>query len=290
MYGILAYDNVELVGHSVFNNYRLALYNYFGKCNFKDVLSRYDVRWSRNNLDDITHLFIVDEHYEHNKASWKTSDFINNANSRNIKVIIFNFEKIFNSSFPWNIDNQNHVNMFKNVVQFNGDVEDAELLGRKVINKYYLSRSTDFGIPLCKNKKDGILFIGRTDGPEYEKRRDMISEIRKTGLDVDVVSTSRKLAYSDYLNRINEYKYSLSPLGTGKFLGLRYYELLYFNTIPIQQVDDIILRWYPEIIQNCICFSDPSTIADDVLKFKGIANNKYYLEDYFNDINLKGYL
>ena len=134
MLGIIANDGLDVVGHSLFNNFRLGLQNYFEE-ELRDVANE-------NDLDGIDTLFIVDEHFIPNVAIWKTDDFINKLNINDIKTVVFNFEKIFDSKFPWNVDHQNKLCTIKNLTQIVSDVNDAKILGHDIINKQYLSRDT----------------------------------------------------------------------------------------------------------------------------------------------------
>ena len=109
MFGLLCTDNLNIVGHSMFINYRLALYNLFNKENFKEVRLSSD-------LDGLTHLFIVDEHFRYNLDIWGNDQFIKILNDKNIKVIIFNSEKIYIEAFPWNIKTQEMVMSIKKLV------------------------------------------------------------------------------------------------------------------------------------------------------------------------------
>jgi hypothetical protein len=294
MYGILSYDDIELIGHGAYKNYRMALYNHFGKENFKEVRSHFDRLYNHaDNLAGISHLFIIDEHQVHNNAAWKKSSFIEEANSRNIKVIIFNFEKIFNSSFPWNATNQKSVEQFKNHYQFIADIEDAKILKKTILTKTYLSKDTILNVQPCDNKLDRILFIGQLAGDQYARRRMIVDKFRNMDIGLDILQSDRKFTYEQFLSHINSYKYALSPLGTGQFLSLRYYETIHMDTIPIQEVTDDILKWYPEIKDECIWFKkddDNSMIIEKIKAFEKRPAGKYFIEDYIKDINLNRYM
>ena len=293
MFGILSYDDIDLIGHCAYKNYRTALYNYFGYENFKEVRSHFDKAYNHaDNLNGISHLFIIDEHQIHNNAAWRQPGFQEQVNAKNIRVIIFNFEKIYNSKFSWNADNQKAVEQFRNYHQFVADIEDAKIMKKTVVTKTYMSKDTVLNVKPCI-KQDKIVFIGQMNGDQYDNRRNIIYKFKLLPMEFDVISTDRKLTYDEFLNKLNGYKYALSPLGTGQFLSLRYYELLHMGIIPIQEVNDNILKWYPEIANECICFEKNMPVDEiygKICSFHGKTTEKYYLEDYITNIQLKKYL
>jgi hypothetical protein len=282
MFGILCHDKIELVGHSLFQNFRMALNNYFSINQFKDINNTDDI-------SDITHLFIVDEHFAPNKNVWKNVDFINKINSNNIRVIIFNFEKVFNSCFPWNVDNQKALETFRNYYQFISDVDDAKLLKKNVINKQFLSGDTKFNIVPNQNKINKILFIGQLRGDQYQNRRAVVEGFLSRGFPLDVIMSDRRFSYNDFLNKVNDYKYILNPLGTGKFVNLRHFEALYFGAIPIQQMTEDMIELNRDIYEHCITFVNLDNIGEKINSFRH-SPQPYYLEDYFKRIDLGGYL
>jgi hypothetical protein len=278
MYGLLCVDDISVVGHSLFNNFRLALYNFFDKNNIKDVNNVTD-------LHNVTHLIIVDEHHIPCVDIWKNDIFINELNARNIKTVVFNFEKIFSSSFPWNADHQRKLETIRNLVQFVSDIDDATILNQPTINKQYLSRDTCLGVSEIK-KIDRILFIGQLN-EYYPTRRQLLDSASRSGLPVDIIITDRKLSYNEFLLKLNQYKFILNPLGTGKFLNLRFYEALKLSCIPIQQITPEMVSWYPELTQS-INFIDFSEITEDTLS-RQVTRDEFYLEDYFSMIDLNQY-
>lgn len=281
-YGIIC--NEEYKEHCTFHNYRLALYNYFGIDQFKNIKSVADIV-------DITHLFIVDEHFGPNLAIWSQPDFIKNINDKNIKVIIFNTEKIFIPCFPWNVETQRKVESFKNYHQFMSDSIEAEQYNKQVINKFMLSKSTDLGVTKIDNKMNKILFAGQMEGPQYDSRRNIISQINNLKLDIplEVFNTKRKLSYNEFLNLTNKYKYILCPLGTGRFFSLRHFEAIRLGCIPIQEIVPQMDKWYKDEYKNCITFNNVNEIRDNITNFIP-SNIEIYLEDLFDKINIRNYI
>ena len=119
MIGIVCTDDISIVGHNLFNNFRKAITSIFS--NIKDVRSC-------NDLAGIETLIIIDEHFYPNVEVWKKEDFLNVLNSNNIKTLIINFESIFNSPFNLAIDHQNFLQRI-NACIFIGQ-----------INEYYPTR------------------------------------------------------------------------------------------------------------------------------------------------------
>ena len=146
MYGILT--NLEYDKHWIFKNYYYSLVNVYGEDNIKRIENVGD-------LNDIKVLFIGDEHFLPNKYIWMTDTFINKCNELNIRVFIFNNEKIFNSMFPWNEDIQKNVNRFNYCNQIVYDVDDSDLIGVGT-NKTYMSKYFLNGVELSSEKKDKI--------------------------------------------------------------------------------------------------------------------------------------
>ena len=281
MFGLLCTDSLNIVGHSMFINYRLALYNLFNKENFKEVRLSSD-------LEKITHLFIVDEHFRYNLEIWGDEQFIKILNDKNIKVIIFNSEKIYIDAFPWNVKIQNMVRVIKNHVQFVCDIDEAKMFGTRVINKFFLSKSLIFNIPK-EEKEEKILFIGQIEGDQYRKRKELLESIKNIGLEIDIYNSQRKLQYIDILKLYNKYKYVLCPIGTGKWFSYRHYEVTRLGSIPIQQVTSDMIEWFYELQDTSIFFQDQKDIEDKINNFK-IANKEISLEDYFKKIRLEEYL
>jgi len=279
MIGIISRDEIEFVSHGLFQNFRFALKNYLN-VEFKNVNSVQD-------LDNIEILFIIDEHFGPHVDIWKNDAFINQLNSRNIRTIIFNFEKIYDALFPWNVDHQRNVDRIKNLVQLVSDINDAKILNRPVINKQLLSRDTILVEP--GDKINEILFIGQINPHVYVRRREVLNYLTGKNLPLKIINSDRKYTYNEYLKLLASYKYILNPLGTGHFLNLRFYEALKVGSIPIQQVTNDMVLSYSELNNGyCVNFKHPEQLTElPTLDYKPF---NYYLEDYFLEINLKQYV
>jgi hypothetical protein len=280
MFGIICKDSIDVVGHSLFNNFRLGLENYLS-IKFKDVNNI-------NDLNEIQTLFIIDEHFDPHVKIWKKNSFINYTNEKKIRVIVFNFEKIFSSSFPWNVDHQKQVERFTNLFQIVSDINDSKILKTSFINKQLLSKNTTL-IPTKINKKEAILFLGQVNS-FYPSRKQILESIQKTELPlpVEIIVSDRKLTYMQFLENINSYKYILNPLGTGTFLNLRFYEALKLQCIPVQQITEEMSKNYDELIY-AITFKDVNDIPTRFIT-PSFQMFNYYLEDYFSFVNLKSFI
>lgn len=274
MNGLICED--QLVDHSLFLSFKLALKTHF-EINFFHTVK------SRSDLSEIKRLFIVDEHFSHHLSIWKDLNFIREVNQRKIQVIVFNFEKIHSAQFPWNIDHQNALLLFENLHQFVADINDARILGKKVINKQYISSEIVFDFK--NERKERILFLGQCN-QYYPNRANVLSECQKLGLPLDIEITNRKFTYIDFLNVLSSYKYILNPLGTGEFVNLRFYEAIAIGSIPIQQITPNMKRWYGEL--DCaLNFTDAKDILQLMNNHPTKSPYKFHLEDYFNEVNLR---
>lgn len=282
MFGLLCTDDLNIVGHSMFMNYRMALYNYLGIKNFKEIRCV-------NDLEGITHLFIIDEHFRYNLEIWGNDEFIKEININSIKTIIFNSEKIYIDAFPWNAQIQERVKSIKNYIQFVCDIDEAKFFGSKVINKFFISRGVKFNIDSSVEKINKILFVGQIDGNQYSGRRELIQKIKLMGLPIDIYNSQRKMQYSEILNMYNKYKYILCPIGTGKWFSYRHYEVTHLGSIPIQQVTDDMIEWFSELQYSSIFFNNIKDIEKKIDNFT-TTNKEIMLEDYFETIKLCEYL
>ena len=278
MYGIICDEETDM---SLFRNYKSALKSYLKIENFVDVTSTRD-------LNNLKYIFIIDEHFERNFNIWGKNDFINYLNEKQIRVIFFNFEKIYNSEFEWNIKKQEKVELIENRLQFVSDVDDLKKLGINTLTKQLLSIDSGISKYFTMKKKNRILFIGnkyknfKGNNP-YSRRKILIENLKKMNLPLDIKITNKKFIYSKFLETLASYKFILNPLGTGNFLNVRFYETLECGSIPIQQVTENMLNKYKEL-KYAITFFNSSDLK---IKLREFQKMNYYLEDYFEEINLR---
>lgn len=283
MYGLICNDEISLVSHCLFLNFRQALYNIFDKENFKDVRSS-------NDLDSITHLFIIDEHFGPNVNVWKDINFINIINDKKIKTFVFNFEPIYNSPYRNDaINHQKFLEQINNLTQFLSDVDDFENLKKgPFLNRQYLSKDTYVKVinPNLEKIKDKILFIGQAGGHAYSRRQETLKQVSDI-LSTEIIVTERKLTYDQFLETLSKYQYVLNPLGIGYFLNLRYYEILKLENTPIQQVTPKMLELITDLKNDySINFINPEELRG--IDFSNFKQNRtpLYLEDYLKDNKL----
>ena len=279
-FGIICFDTKY--DTSLFNNYRLALKNYFCDKSFQDI-------GSINDLDNIEYIFIVDEHMT--REIWMKKKFIDFVNVKKIKVVVFNFEKIFDSVHKLNIVFQEELEKFENLYQFPSDVDDAEILGKKFITKQLLSKDSQIKNFSNTKKNNNILFLGNSKqrllnlkirNPYYQNRYQTLKDFKKIYPNIKII-INKAFPYSIYLKKLASYKYILNPIGTGNFINIRFYEALELGSIPIQQITENMVLRYNEL-DFCLPFIRVSDFNLNNFQFKKF---NYYLEDYFKDINLK---
>ena len=166
-------------------------------------------------------LFVINDH--HNSCIYAEQPFIDYVNDKNIRVIFFNYEKIYNSFFPWNVNIQSRLETIKNKHQFVSDIDDLELLSKSVPCKQFLSKNTKFNVtPIpWEQKQDRILFLGCVYSEQYQARLNKVNELaRNVNLQypVDVVITNNTITYDEFIGKLNNYKYVFNPFGTGTFV------------------------------------------------------------------------
>jgi hypothetical protein len=275
MIGIIV--NLELDKHWLFKNYYFSIVNVFGESNVKQVNSIED-------LQNVKILFICDEHYYYNKIIWMNPEFINYCNQKNIKVVILNNEKIYNSSYPWNEGIQRNVLRFNNRLQYVYDVEDSKILNSE-INKTYMSKTfrEQYNFENIE-KKDKCIFIGNINSHSYEKRQQFLNEI-KDKIDIDILESDENRSMEDYLTTISSYKYVLCPLGNGNFVPMRFYESLFVKSYPLQQSnDDINYFFQSEILNNVgIFFKNIDELINNMPDFQYSEFSGYYMEDFITN-------
>lgn len=246
----------------------------------KNIFNEIKIINDEQDLDRIETLFICDEHFIPNKKIWMNDVFIEKCNRLNIQVIIFNNEKIYNSFFPWNEDIQKNVIKLKYKHQFVYDVDDAKIIGTE-INKTYMSKDYLNILNLDSvNKIDKFIFIGNYSNITYSDRIKLLNDI-KFRFDVDVFPSDSSRTMKDYFNTINTYKYVLSPIGNGNFVPMRFYETLFVDSIPVQQIDDFeLVKFFNDERSQAIFFND----VDRLSLNNTLINKRYYMEDFMKYI------
>jgi len=240
--------------HHLFMSYYNSVSNLYGKPQLVTNI---------HNLEGLELLFIGDDHYQVHKEIWQQPGFIEYCNKHSIKVAALTNERILNSFFSWNKDSLLKLKEFDQLYHYANDVDDCDMLGLK-LNRTAPSKSFKAQFIRPEVKKDKALWLGRTDCKSYDERKDVINILKKT-IELDVIeSTIPK--WSDYVAKISEYRFILSPIGNGNFFPMRVYEALAVGSIPIHQVRENTLDLYDieKGFDDCIFFTSPNELKDKI--------------------------
>ena len=121
----------------------------------------------------------------------------------------------------------------------------------------------------------------------YYKKRAFVEEAINSVLCQTYKKFELILIYDD--EDLDDYKYIFNPLGTGKFINLRFYEAVKLGCIPVQQVTEDMVNWYNELSKGFMFFEVNQISFDKLQKFESLSK-EFYLEDYFESINLQTFL
>tara|TARA_S200000501_G_scaffold366010_1_gene400229 strand:- start:209 stop:1087 length:879 start_codon:yes stop_codon:yes gene_type:complete len=287
MYGLVWLNATEEMDFSLFKNYKNGLQNYIG--------SEVNLVSNVNEIQDKQLVFVIDEHFVPHREFIFSKEFIQKLNTNKTKIIILNTEKILNQPFKHNLQIYKDISKFENRLHILSDANDIRKLGSPFANKQLLSRSFEFNFKKY-DKKNSLLFIGQVDGRAYENRRKILNKIEKfIDIPLEVENTKRKLKYQNFLQKMSEYKYILNPLGNGtsEFLNVRYYEILYVNSIPVQQFTKRMLDNYEEL-HSAISINFNRLKDLKKISFKNEVNlsdyknlSSPYLEDYLHEVGFR---
>ena len=240
-------------------NYYYIIKNLYG--NVREVKTIED-------LSSIDLLFIGNEHFGYHRNIWFNGDFLNKCNAQKTKVVIIGGEKILNTHYPECASMQNAIEGLIDHHQYVWDVEDAKLMNKKIIG-YPMSRHYKQFFD-CSKKNNKCLFIGQYTSSVYEERRHVLNKIHdyvETDIMTDLPNT-----WQEYLSIYSKYKYSLCPISTySNGIPTRFYEALLTNCIPILQVREDTLKYYPDeaAVPEAIFFHNVEELKEK------IANHKY---------------
>jgi hypothetical protein len=240
-----------------------------------------DVKIVNNDgdLDGIQILFLPNEHFIPHREIWWKPNFIAKCNDNDILVVIIGGEKILNTHYEHNTQMQKSIETFKKYHQYVWDVDDAKILGRRIIG-YPMSKhySKMFN---SENKQNKCLFIGQYEHSSYSERKHVLSKINDY-IPTDVMS-NLNINWMEYLNMYSQYKFSLCPISTySNGIPTRFYEALLTKCIPILQVRDNTLDYYPEEakIPECIFFENVEELEEKIKNHKyNICKSELWAED-----------
>lgn len=278
MNALLWLDETSRAKFNLFEYFKLALLN----------LHEADLRIvsNLNYINEINNLIILDEHFESHMKLLLQDEVINELNKNNCKVIIFNFEKIYNSKFKYNLKNQKKLKKINNLIQILSDVDDIKKIGSPFVNKQLISKEFKPNFHL-QEKKNEILFIGQIKGEAYKNRRVILEQISQTSnIPLTFKFTNRKYSFDNFLSELSKYQYILNPLGAGSFINVRFYESLLVNSIPIQQFKPNMKSYFSELNEGySINFEKIDESLNQIIKNFKIKKFNYFLEDYLHESN-----
>lgn len=278
MNALLWSDETSQAKFNLFEYFKLALLN----------LHEEDLKIvsNLNYLSEINNLIILDEHFESHMKLLLQDGVIDELNKNNCKVIIFNFEKIYNSKFKYNLKNQKKIKKINNLIQILSDVDDIKKIGSPFVNKQLISKEfkINFNLP---EKKNEILFIGQIKGKAYENRRIILEQLSQTSnIPLTYKFPNRKYNFDNFLYELSKYQYILNPLGAGNFINVRFYESLLVNSIPVQQFKPNMKNYYKELNEGySINFEKIDESFNQKINNFKINKFNYYLEDYLYEAN-----
>jgi hypothetical protein len=255
--------------------FNLKQYYYAVKSLYKDVKIVDNI----SDLDGIELLFIGDDHTVTHKKVITQTGFVEKCNANDIKVVVMTSERIFDSFFPWNVDNYNFIKRFRNLYHYTGDVDDCIKLGTKLNRTVFSKHFKDYVI--TDNKKDEIVFIGHANSKCYNERMDILDQIKKL-IPVTIISPTMN-SWDEYIKTLSQYRFVLSPIGNGNIFTFRFYEALLVHSIPIHQVKENTLKYYDieAKFNDCIYFQSPDEI---VSKIKDYPWDRSHSELWFEDV------
>ena len=248
-----------------------------------------------NNINDLKNINVLlcgNDHYFNHLNIWSNDEFINYCNNNNIPFFVHTVEHINSPMFSHNIEIQNKLEKYNLLRQRCWDIDDSieknTKIARVLLSKNFLNyKKTDI-------KKNKIVFIGKV----YQNRENLLNILTKH-IDVDVISRGSDPLinnYSEFLSKLSEYKYVLSPksLFVNGIPG-RFYESLWVNSIPLQEVYDNTLDYYDKEknIEKAIFFKSHEELIEK-LKYTddSIVTDlpKMFLEDelidFFKEFNI----
>jgi hypothetical protein len=242
-----------------------------------------------NDLENIDVILCGNDHHVGHLNVWSNDLFINYCNTHNIPFFVHTVEHIRTPAFPWNLEIQSKLEKYNLLNQRCWDINDCEEkntnIARVLLSKDFLK----YREPI--EKKDKIIFIGKL----YNNRIELINALSKH-IEIEVVERGNN-DYFEFLSKLAEYKYILSPksLFVNGIPG-RFYESLWVNSIPLQEIYDNTLDYYniERDNSNAIFFKTPEELIFKLQMFSPNLNlnetHKMFLEDelidFFKEFNL----
>ena len=232
------------------------------------------------DLEGIELLFVGDEHYIPHRDILHAEGFIDRCNVDGIKVVVFTNERIFDSYFPWNVDNYKMLQTIKNLYHYTVDVDDCKKLGTKLTRSTPSKDFKPFTEALIKDKIDKAVFIGKT-GRQCKSYTERTIMLKKAGIELVILPPTIP-SWTAYMIELSKYRFVFSPIGNGNLFTMRFYEALAVNSIPIHQVRENTLDYYniEAKFEDCIFFQKPEELPEKVSNFtQKTSHNVLWMED-----------
>jgi len=225
-----------------------------------------------NNIDDLKNIDILlcgNDHHINHLNIWSNPEFINYCNNNKIPFFVHTVEHIRTPAFPWNLDIQNKLEKYNILNQRCWDISDCKEKNRNLARVLLSKKFFNYNKSVNKNNK--IVFIGKL----YPNRLELINNLSKH-IEIDTIERSTSNNYFDFLSKLAEYKYVLSPksLFVNGIPG-RFYESLWVDSIPLQEIYDDTLDYYKieKNIPGVIFFKTPKEL---ISKLEIENNNQIY--------------
>jgi len=260
--------------------YSMCFQNYYYSVN--NIFSSVKIINSIDDINDIDIIFIGNDHYKKHLDVWCQNSFIEKVNKLNIKMVVFTAETILSSCFPHNEVIQKKLERFNNLYQYVIDINDMIKLNKMQMRGLVTKNVKGF---FHNDKKiDGCVFIGKYKENEYVERRKILDNINKF---IPVTIIDRINNWHDYMNTMAKYRFVLSPISNGNFFALRFYEILAVGSIPIHQVLENTLSYYPieAEFDDCIYFQNLMELKEKVLGCKlEKSHSEIWMESHIQEI------
>lgn len=244
---------------------------------------------SINDLNEIDLLFIGNDHHQGHLDIWRNESFINKCNDLKIIVCVYTAEYIGSSMFPWNVEIQKDLQKFAHLEQRMIDVNDC-----KTYNKSIARGACSKDLSYVKSyspveKINKCVFVGKL----YPQREKLIRELYSKDFEVDVFPYG-VYDWDTYMKIIAQYRFVLSPYSNdSNSFHLKFYEALMVNSIPLHQVYEDTLNYYPIEAQlsDAIYFTTADELIEKVNKcYLTKSSSDIWLEDeltnFFKDIKV----
>lgn len=244
-----------------------------------------------NDLKDIDLLLCGNDHHGNHLSVWSDENFIKYCNDNKIPFFVHTVEHIRTPAYPHNLGIQTTLEKYNILNQRCWDISDRKEKNRNLARVLLSKNFLNYKKPIIKNDK--IVFVGKL----YPNRVELIDKLSEH-IDIEVIGRgSISNNYFDFLSKLAEYKYVLSPksLFVNGIPG-RFYESLWVDSIPLQEIYDDTLDHYTfeKNIPSAIFFKTPEEL---ILKLKEKNNNQNYnifpkmfledeLVDFFKEFNI----